>query len=62
LKDYAYRETRYKMLTKSNPVEAERLIQLAQEDVNQRWTIYEALAAHAEALGVKPQAPAEPAK
>jgi hypothetical protein len=49
------------MLTKSKPEEADRLIQLAQEDVNQRWAIYEALAAHAEALGVKTPPPAAPA-
>ena len=40
LKDYAYMETRYKMLTKSQPEEAERLIKLAQEDVDKRWKIY----------------------
>ena len=33
-------ETRYKMLTKSQPEEAERLIKLAQEDVDKRWKIY----------------------
>jgi pyruvate-ferredoxin/flavodoxin oxidoreductase len=43
LKDYAYMETRYKMLTKSQPEHAEKLIKLAQEDVNERWTIYENL-------------------
>ncbi len=52
-RDYAYRQTRFKMLTKSKPEEAERLVQLAQADVNQRWAIYEALAANAAALGVK---------
>jgi pyruvate-ferredoxin/flavodoxin oxidoreductase len=44
LKDYAYMETRYKMLTKSHPADAERLIKLAQDDVNERWTIYQNLA------------------
>ncbi len=44
LKDYAYLETRYKMLTKSKPKEAERLIKLAQEDVNARWHLYEQMA------------------
>ncbi len=43
LKDYAYMETRYKMLTKSHPEDAQRLIKLAQEDVNERWAIYENL-------------------
>ncbi|HMU42769.1 MAG TPA: pyruvate:ferredoxin (flavodoxin) oxidoreductase [Ignavibacteriaceae bacterium] len=44
LKDYAYLETRYKMLTKSHPVEAEKLIAEAQDDVVQRWKHYEQLA------------------
>jgi pyruvate-ferredoxin/flavodoxin oxidoreductase len=43
LKDYAYMETRYKMLTKSHPADAERLIKLAQEDVDERWMIYQNL-------------------
>ncbi|RPI19102.1 MAG: pyruvate:ferredoxin (flavodoxin) oxidoreductase [Ignavibacteriae bacterium] len=43
LKDYAYMETRYKMLTKSHPEEAEKLMKLAQEDVNGRWKMYEGL-------------------
>ena len=44
LKEYAYMETRYKMLTKSHPDDAAILIKLAQEDVNERWSIYENLA------------------
>jgi pyruvate-ferredoxin/flavodoxin oxidoreductase len=52
-KDYAYHQTRFKSLTKSKPEEAERLMKLAQEDVNQKWAIYEALA--------KPFAPVAPA-
>jgi pyruvate-ferredoxin/flavodoxin oxidoreductase len=44
LKDYAYLETRYKMLTKSHPVEAEKLIAEAQNDVVQKWKHYEQLA------------------
>jgi pyruvate-ferredoxin/flavodoxin oxidoreductase len=44
LRDYAYNETRFKMLTQSKPSEAERLIQLAQQDVNDRWRMYEQLA------------------
>jgi pyruvate-ferredoxin/flavodoxin oxidoreductase len=45
LTDYAYMETRYKMLTKSHPEDAKKLIELAQEDVNTRWKMYENLAA-----------------
>jgi pyruvate-ferredoxin/flavodoxin oxidoreductase len=48
LRDYAYNEVRYKMLTKSNPEEAERLMQLAQADVDQRWKLYEKWAKDAE--------------
>jgi pyruvate-ferredoxin/flavodoxin oxidoreductase len=46
LKDYAYMETRYKMLTKSHPTEAAILIKEAQEDVLHRWNEYERLAAY----------------
>jgi pyruvate-ferredoxin/flavodoxin oxidoreductase len=44
LKDYAYNETRFKMLTQSKPEQAERLLALAQQDVNERWQMYEQLA------------------
>ncbi|TPW21604.1 MAG: putative pyruvate-flavodoxin oxidoreductase [Elusimicrobia bacterium] len=36
-KDYAYRETRYKMLEAADPASAERLLKLAQADVERRW-------------------------
>ncbi|MFH0952826.1 MAG: pyruvate:ferredoxin (flavodoxin) oxidoreductase [Verrucomicrobiota bacterium] len=49
LKDYAYNEIRYKMLTRMNPKEAERLMVLAQQDVEERWKVYERLAATAAA-------------
>jgi len=45
LKDYAYLETRYKMLTKSDPQTAEELMKLAQQDVYDRWNTYEQMAA-----------------
>jgi pyruvate-ferredoxin/flavodoxin oxidoreductase len=45
LKDYAYNEVRYRMLSHSDPAEADRLIKLAQEDVRQRWKVYEDMAA-----------------
>jgi len=37
LKEYAYRETRYRILTLSRPEEARRLMDEAQQDVTQRW-------------------------
>ena len=44
LRDYAYNELRYKMLVRTNPAEAERLMQLAQQVVYQKWDIYEEMA------------------
>lgn len=44
LKEFAYNELRYKVLTQSNPVEAEALMTLAQEMLNLRWKNYEELA------------------
>ena len=43
LRDYAYNENRYRVLRKENPEDAERLMQMAQETVNRRWTNYEYL-------------------
>jgi pyruvate-ferredoxin/flavodoxin oxidoreductase len=40
-RDYAYQELRYKMLTRTNPAEAEMLMVMAQEEVNQKWKQYE---------------------
>ncbi len=45
LEKYIYREGRYRMLTKSNPEAAERLLKLAKADVEKRWDTYEQLAA-----------------
>jgi pyruvate-ferredoxin/flavodoxin oxidoreductase len=38
--EYAYKETRYKMLTKSEPEHAKKLLELAQKDVDLRWKLY----------------------
>ena len=46
LKDYAYMETRYKMLTKSHPTEAAVMIKEAQQDIIRKWKEYERLAAY----------------
>jgi pyruvate-ferredoxin/flavodoxin oxidoreductase len=43
-KDYAYKETRYTMLVKSNPEEAKRLLGLAEGDVASRWRLYDYMA------------------
>ena len=42
--DYLNKEIRFKMLLKSKPEDAKRLFQLAQEDVNMRWALYQHLA------------------
>jgi pyruvate-ferredoxin/flavodoxin oxidoreductase len=57
---YAYMEARYKMLTKSNPEEAKRLMELAQEDVNERWETMEMMAKESDGNGAVPKpAPAQ---
>ena len=45
-RDYAYQELRYKMLTRTNPAEAEMLMVMAQEEVNQKWKQYERAGFH----------------
>ncbi len=40
-----YAENRFKMLTKSKPADAQRLLKEAQEDVSTRWKMYEYMAA-----------------
>jgi pyruvate-ferredoxin/flavodoxin oxidoreductase len=45
LADYVYKETRYKMLTKSKPKASAALIASAQEEIHARWNYYEQLAA-----------------
>lgn len=42
--DYAYKQTRFKMLTKLNKEHAQRLLELAQADVTARWKLYEQMA------------------
>jgi pyruvate-ferredoxin/flavodoxin oxidoreductase len=62
LKDYALNELRYKMLARSHPQESERMLELAQQVVNQKWEIYEEMAAgsgnrfHPDASSVKSKA------
>ena len=44
LKDYAYNELRYKVLTITNPESAVQLMKQAQDLVNLKWKTYEELA------------------
>jgi pyruvate-ferredoxin/flavodoxin oxidoreductase len=43
--DYAYNETRYRMLLQSDEERAESLMQLAESDVKKRWQLYQQMAA-----------------
>jgi pyruvate-ferredoxin/flavodoxin oxidoreductase len=43
-KQYAYNETRYRMLSKSHPDNAKILLELAQQDVNEKWQMYSGMA------------------
>jgi pyruvate-ferredoxin/flavodoxin oxidoreductase len=45
LEKYIYNETRYTMLVNSDPEEAKKLLQQAQENVNERWKLYQHMAA-----------------
>ncbi len=42
---YAYNETRYKMLTQMDETRAEELMREAQQDAKSRWTLYQQMAA-----------------
>jgi len=44
LADYVYRELRYRTLANSDPVEAERLLAMAEQAIDQRWNVYEEMA------------------
>jgi pyruvate-ferredoxin/flavodoxin oxidoreductase len=66
VEEFMYLENRFKMLKKSNPEEAKRLLKEAQHDVDTRWKFYEYMAARpangkAEAATVEKVAKAEKA-
>jgi pyruvate-ferredoxin/flavodoxin oxidoreductase len=44
LEDYIYNETRYRVLTQTNPEAAARLLVEAQEVVEERWQRYQQMA------------------
>jgi pyruvate-ferredoxin/flavodoxin oxidoreductase len=44
LSQYAYNETRYKMLTQMDEARAEELMKEAQQDAKSRWTLYQQMA------------------
>ncbi|HVN55620.1 MAG TPA: pyruvate:ferredoxin (flavodoxin) oxidoreductase [Anaerolineaceae bacterium] len=45
VEDYAYNETRYRMLAQSDEARAELLMREAKEDVRKRWDLYKQMAA-----------------
>ncbi|MFQ5876462.1 MAG: pyruvate:ferredoxin (flavodoxin) oxidoreductase [Acidobacteriota bacterium] len=45
LEEYAYRETRYRILTVSHPERARRLMELARRDVQRQWRLLTGMAA-----------------
>jgi pyruvate-ferredoxin/flavodoxin oxidoreductase len=58
LEEYAYSETRYKMLTKAHPEAAKKLMELAKKDARFRWNFYDQLSKMD--FNPKAEAPAEP--
>jgi len=44
VEEYAYNETRYRMLLQSNEQRAEMLMRKAQQDATSRWTLYQQMA------------------
>ena len=44
VEDYAYNETRYRMLLQSNEERAERLMAKAKQDARSRWSLYQQMA------------------
>ncbi|MBX7058891.1 MAG: pyruvate:ferredoxin (flavodoxin) oxidoreductase [Leptospirales bacterium] len=53
LRDYMYNEMRFAMLLRSNPTRARSLLKLAEEQLQQQWRKYEALADSAARLSVE---------
>jgi pyruvate-ferredoxin/flavodoxin oxidoreductase len=45
VEEYAYNETRYRMLVQSDETRAEMLMKLARSDVEKRWELYRQMAA-----------------
>ena len=45
VQEYAYNETRYRMLAQADEQRAEALMTLAKDDVQKRWNLYKQMAA-----------------
>jgi len=50
-KDYAYNEVRYNELSRRMPEEAARLLDLANKDIQEKWSVYQELAARSSSSG-----------
>ena len=50
LERFIYHQTRFNILTKSQPERAKQLLKLAQQDVYARWTFYEQMASQADKI------------
>jgi pyruvate-ferredoxin/flavodoxin oxidoreductase len=62
VQEYLLQQTRFKMLTKSKPEDAERLWKAAQHDVEKRFRMYEYMASrNSEAAGASKEEPAKAA-
>jgi pyruvate-ferredoxin/flavodoxin oxidoreductase len=53
-KDFAMKEARFAMLARSKPADSERLLKLAQQDIEVRWNFYEQLASVEHGTGSSP--------
>ena len=58
VQEYLLQQTRFKMLTKSKPEDAERLWKLAQQDAEHRYRMYEYMAARTSGPAAAPKEPA----
>jgi pyruvate-ferredoxin/flavodoxin oxidoreductase len=59
VREFALQEARFAMLARSDPERSERLLDLAQADVDERWHYYEQLAGVERAVPHPPPPPAE---
>ena len=53
MSEYAYNETRYRMLLQSDEERAEMLMKAAQADAERRWSLFEQMAAMDYSFGEK---------
>ena len=55
ISQYAYNETRYKMLIQMDEDRAEKLMKEAQHDAKSRWTLYQQMASMHYDAGTEPE-------